>query len=130
MDVFKYAVKNKLRFYYKGVCTIEDLYDIPLNDLDNMYGALKREQKNLGVDSLLNKKTSAEKEIAIKIEIIESIVRDRLADQEKATKAQETRERNRRIAEIIADKEDAALNDMSLDDLKAMLASNEEEEDE
>lgn len=130
MDIFKYAVKKKLRFNYRGLCTIEDLYDIPLNDLDSMYGALKRRQKNLGSDSLLNKKSSEEKEVAIKIEIIETIVRDRLADQEKATKAQETRERNRRIAEIIADKEDAALHDMSLDDLKAMLASNEEEEDE
>lgn len=130
MDIFKYAVKNKLRFNYKGLCTIEDLYDIPLSDLDGMYGALKRRQKNFGVDSLLNKKSSEEKEVGIKIEIIETIVRDRLADQAKATKAQQTREKNRRIAEIIADKEDAALHDMSLDDLKAMLASNDEEEDE
>ena len=130
MDVFKYAVKNKLRFNYKGLCTIEDLYDIPLNDLDNMYGALKRQQKNFGSDSLLNKKSSEEKEVAIKIEIIENIVRDRLADQAKATKAQQTRERNKRIAEIIADKEDAALHDMSLDDLKAMLTSNGEDEEE
>ena len=49
---------------------------------------------------------------------------DRLADIEKAKKVQQTRERNRRIAQIIADKEDAALNDMSLEDLKAMLASD------
>jgi len=130
MDIFKYAVKNKLRFNYKGLCTIEDLYDIPLSDLDGMYGALKRRQKNFGVDSLLNKKSSEEREVGIKIEIIETIVRDRLADQAKATKAQQTRERNKRIAEIIADKEDAALHDMSLDDLKAMLASNEEDEEE
>jgi len=130
MDIFKYAAKNKLRFNYKGLCTIEDLYDIPLSDLDGMYGALKRRQKNFGVDSLLNKKSSEEKEVGIKIEIIETIVRDRLADQAKATKAQQTREKNRRIAEIIADKEDAALHDMSLEDLKAMLASNDEESDE
>lgn len=130
MDIFKYAAKNKLRFNYKGLCTIEDLYDIPLSDLDGMYGALKRRQKNFGVDSLLNKKSSEEKEVGIKIEIIETIVRDRLADQAKATKAQQTREKNRRIAEIIADKEDAALHDMSLDDLKAMLASNDEDEEE
>lgn len=124
MDIFKYAVKNKLRFNYKGVCTVEDLYDIPLSGLDKMYGELKKQQKNFGEDSLLNKKSSEEKEIGIKIEIIESIVADRLADIDKAKKAQETRERNRRIAQIIADKEDAALNDMSLEDLKAMLASD------
>lgn len=124
MDIFKYAVKNKLRFNYKGVCTVEDLYDIPLSGLDKMYGELKKQQKNFGEDSLLNKKSSEEKEIGIKIEIIESIVADRLADIDKAKKAQQTRERNRRIAQIIADKEDAALNDMSLEDLKAMLASD------
>ena len=124
MDIFKYAIKNKLRFNYKGVCTVEDLYDIPLSGLDKMYGELKKQQKNFGEDSLLNKKSSEEKEIGIKIEIIESIVADRLADIDKAKKAQQTRERNRRIAQIIADKEDAALNDMSLEDLKAMLASD------
>ena len=124
MDIFKYAVKNKLRFNYKGVCTVEDLYDIPLSGLDKMYGELKKQQKNFGEDSLLNKKSSEEKEIGIKIEIVESIVADRLADIEKAKKVQQTRERNRRIAQIIADKEDAALNDMSLEDLKAMLASD------
>lgn len=124
MDIFKYAVKNKMRFSYKGVCTVEDLYDIPLSGLDKMYVELKKQQKNFGEDSLLNKKSSEEKEIGIKIEIIESIVTDRLADIDKAKKAQQTRERNRRIAQIIADKEDAALNDMSLEDLKAMLASD------
>ena len=124
MDIFKYAVKNKLRFNYKGVCTVEDLYDIPLSGLDKMHWELKKQQKNFAEDSLLNKKSSGEKEIGIKIEIIESIVDDRLADIEKAKKAQQTRERNRRIAQIIADKEDAALNDMSLEDLKAMLASD------
>lgn len=124
MDIFKYAVKNKLRFNYKGVCTVEDLYDIPLSGLDKMYGELKKQQKNFGEDSLLNKKSSEEKEIGIKIEIVESIVADRLADIDRAKKAQQTRERNRRIAQIIADKEDAALNDMSLEDLKAMLVSD------
>ena len=124
MDIFKYAVKNKMRFSYKGVCTVEDLYDIPLSGLDKMYWELKKQQKNFGEDSLLNKKSSEEKEIGIKIEIIESIVADRLADIDRAKKVQQTRERNRRIAQIIADKEDAALNDMSLEDLKAMLASD------
>lgn len=124
MDIFKYAIKNKLRFNYKGVCTVEDLYDIPLSGLDKMYGELKKQQKGFGEDSLLNKKSSEEKEVGIKIEIIENIVADRLADIDKAKKAQQTRERNRRIAQIIADKEDAALNDMSLEDLKAMLASD------
>lgn len=127
MDIFKYAVKKKLRFNYKGLCTIEDLYDIPLSDLDSMYGALKRRQKNFGSDSLLNKKSSEEKEVAIKIEIIENIVADRFADIDKAKKAQQIREKNRRIAEIIADKEDAALHEMSLEDLKAMLTSDDNE---
>lgn len=124
MDIFKYAIKNKLRFNYKGVCTVEDLYDIPLSGLDKMYGELKKQQKGFGEDSLLNKKSSEEKEVGIKIEIIENIVADRLADIDKAKKMQQTRERNRRIAQIIADKEDAALNDMSLEDLKAMLTSD------
>lgn len=130
MDIFKYAVKNKIRFSYKGICTVEDLYDIPLDGLDRMYGELKKQQKNFGEDSLLNKKSSEEKEVSIKIKIIETIVADRLADIDKATKAKQTQARNRRIAQIIADKEDAALNDMSLEDLRAMLTTDVGDEEE
>ena len=51
-DIFKIAAKKKYRFNYRGVCTVEDLWDIPLEELDKMYAKLKKEQKNLGEDSL------------------------------------------------------------------------------
>ena len=69
-DIFKIAAKKKYRFSYRGTCTVEDLWDIPLEELDKMYAKLKKEQKNLGEDSLLTKETKENKELNYKIEII------------------------------------------------------------
>ena len=129
-DIFKIAAKKKYRFNYRGVCTVEDLWDSPLEELDKMYAKLKKEQKNLGEDSLLTKETKENKELNYKIEIIKAVVEDRLRAKERAARAAEIKAQNQRILEIMADKEDAALRDKNIDELEEMLVELDGEEDE
>ena len=56
-----------------------------------------------------------------KIEIIKIIVADKLAAKERAQKAASQRIQNQRILEIMADKQDAALKEKSIEELQAML---------
>ena len=58
MNIFEYAVENKLRFPYKGNISTEDLYSLSVSDLDMIYKTLKREAKRNGEESLLATKSN------------------------------------------------------------------------
>lgn len=126
-DLFKIAVKNKYRFTYKGVQTVEDLWDLSVEELDKIYKTLKTKQKSEAEESLLATTSNEDKELNNKIEIIKTIVADKLSDKEKSIKAAERRAKNRRILEIMADKQEDELKSKSLDELKAMLEADDDE---
>lgn len=125
MDLFKIAAKKKYRFNYRGLISVEDLWDLDVEALDSIYKNLKKQQKNSQEESLLDTVSKEEKEINNKIEIIKTIVNDKLAAKERAVKAAEKRSQNQRILEIMADKQDAALKEKSIEELQAMLVSDE-----
>lgn len=129
-DLFKIAVKNKYRFTYKGVQTVEDLWDLSVEELDKIYKTLKTKQKSEAEESLLATTSKEDKELNNKIEIIKTIVADKLSDKEKSVKAAERRAKNRRILEIMADKQEDELKSKSLDELKAMLEADDDDESE
>lgn len=128
-DLFKVATKKKYRFNFKGVLSVEDLWDLTVEDLDKIYKGLKSKLKDVAEESLLNTVSKEDKELNNKIEIVKIIVADKLAAKEKAEKAQLQKQQNQRILEIIADKQDAALKEKSLEELTAMLTPSDTEDD-
>lgn len=129
-DLFKIATKKKYRFSYKGQVTVEDLWDLSVEELDKIYKNLKSLQKNASEESLLQTATKEDKEVNNKIEIIKTIVTDKLAAKDRAMKAASQRARNQRILEIMADKQDAALKEKSIEELQDMLITEDVEDDE
>ena len=128
-NIFKNATKKKYRFNFRGVCTVEDLWDLSVENLDLIYKALKKQQKENDGESLLTTVTKEDKALAEKIEIVKEIVVDKLAAAEKARNAAKKRAENQRILEIIADKKDETLKEKSIEELQAMLfVENNEEE--
>lgn len=125
-DLFKVAAKKKYRFNFKGQITVEDLWDLSVEDLDRIYKNLKSQQKNASEESLLQTVSKEDRELSNKIEIVKTVVMDKLAAKERALKAAEKKAQNQRILEIMADKQDAALKEKSIDELQVMLASSEE----
>lgn len=128
-DLFKIASKKKYRFTYKGVVTVEDLWDLSVEELDKIYKSLKSKQKAEAEESLLATTSKEDKELNNKIEIVKIIVADKLEAKERATKSAEKRAKNQRILEIMADKADAELKAKSLDELRAMLDDDSEEDE-
>ncbi len=128
-DLFKNAAKKKYRFQFRGVCTVEDLWDLSLENLDTIYKSLKKQQRESTEESLLEKVSKEDKILNEKIEIVKEIVADKLKAQERAKNALKRKAENQRILEIIADKKDAALKEKSMEELEAMLITEEEEED-
>lgn len=129
-DLFKVATKKKYRFNYKGQVTVEDLWDLSVEELDKIYKNFKSLQKNASEESLLQTVTKEDKELNNKIEIIKTIVTDKLAAKDRAMKAASQRAQNQRILEIMADKQDAALKEKSIEELQNMLITEDIEDDE
>lgn len=129
-DLFKIATKKKYRFSYKGQVTVEDLWDLSVEELDKIYKNLKSLQKNASEESLLQTVTKEDKELNNKIEIIKTIVTDKLAAKDRAMKAASQRAQNQRILEIMADKQDAALKEKSIEELQNMLITEDIDDEE
>ena len=121
MNIFEYAVENKLRFTYKGNISTEDLYSLSVNDLDTIYKTLKREAKRNGEESLLATKSNDDVALDTKIEIVKHIVEKKLAQVEARKTAAANKAKKDKILSILEEKQDAALKNMSEEDLRKML---------
>lgn len=121
MNIFEYAVENKLRFPYKGLISTEDLYALSVSDLDTIYKTLKREAKRNGEESLLATKSNDDVALDTKIEIVKHIVEKKLAQVEARKTAAANKAKKEKILSILEEKQDAALKNMSEEDLRKML---------
>lgn len=121
MNIFEYAVENKLRFPYKGLISAEDLYALSVSDLDTIYKTLKREAKRNGEESLLATKSNDDVALDTKIEIVKHIVEKKLAQVEARKTAAANKAKKEKILSILEEKQDAALKNMSEEDLRKML---------
>ena len=120
-NIFKYAAKKALRFPYKGMASDEDLFDLGLNELDNIYKTLKKQQKNDAGESLIEDKTPQDTQLEIKLAIVKEIFDDKKASIDKAKKTAEKKAQAQKILSIMNRKQDEALQNMSMEELQAQL---------
>jgi len=121
INIFEYAAKNKLRFPFRGSIGTEDLYDLSPANLDSIYKTLSREAKKNEEESLLADKSADDVQLSVKIDIVKYIVAEKLAAIERAKKAAATKLQAEKIRAILAKKQDAALEEMSPEELQKML---------
>ena len=121
INIFEFAVRNKLRFPFKGMISVEDLFDLSLTNLDSIYKTLNKQIKQSEEESLLSTKTNVDTELEVQIAIVKHIVSVKLAEQDARDKARTKREQKQKIMSIIAAKQDEALQNSSIDDLQKML---------
>lgn len=120
-ELFIVASRQKFRFPFKGVATVEDLWDLGVHDLDTIFKALNSQKKQAQEESLLAVKTKEDSVLDAKIEIVKYIVTTKLAEAEQKRIRSEQREKKNRIAEILADKQDEELRGKSVEELQKML---------
>ena len=121
MNIFEYAVRNKIRFPFKGMISVEDLWDLSLANLDSIYKTLNKQVKQSEEESLLITKTSVDTELEVQIAIVKHIVSVKLEEQNAREQAAAKKAQKQKIMAIIASKEDEALQNSSVDDLRKML---------
>lgn len=120
-NLFEIATRNRYRFNYKGVMTVEDLWSLRVEDLDAIFKMLNRQKKTADEDSLLATKSAEDQDLANKIDIVRYIVSVKLAEAADRVSAAEKKAQRDKILEIVAKKKDKALEDMGIDDLMKKL---------
>lgn len=120
-NIFEYATRNKVRFSFRGLISVEDLWDLSLTNLDAIYKDLKKQTKQSEEESLLNIKNQEDELLNVQIEIVKYIVSVKLAEKEAREKASAKKAQKQKIMSIIAAKQDEALQNSSIDDLQKML---------
>ena len=120
-NIFEAASKNKYRYPYKGMITTEDLWDLTPTQLDIVYKALNKGVSEAQVSSLMCKVTEVDAELLNKIEIVKYIFNAKEAEAEARKNDAAKHAKKQRILDILAQKQEDALQSMSEDDLKKML---------
>jgi hypothetical protein len=121
--MFEIATRTKMRFPFKGMISVEDLWDLNVRDLDNVFKTLNAQVKKSQEESLLATKSKEEETLAMQIDIVKHIVEIKLAEAEAVQHSKEVKEKKQKIMEIISAKQDEALHNMSVEDLQAMLGN-------
>ncbi len=121
MNIFEIATRNKYRFPHRGMLTVEDLWDLPLYSLDQVFKSLNKDVKQAQEESLMSTPNAEDTELFNKIEIVKFIFDAKRAESEARKAAAASAEKRQHILEVLARKQNKALEDMSEDELVQML---------
>lgn len=122
MSMFEKAIRTKVRFPFKGLISTEDLFDLSVENLDSIFKTLNSQLKQVKEESLLTTKSKQDEELDLKIEIVKHVVKTKLEEEQNRLKAKDQKEKKQKILEILATKQDADLQNKSVDELRAMLS--------
>ena len=131
-NLFQLASRQKFRFQsIKGELTTEQLWDLPLTarggfDLDSVAKQVAAELKAAGEESFVKKNSNPVKtKLEAKLEIVKHVIAAKLEDAEKATKASQNQEERQRLLAVLNRKQDAALEELTPEQIQARLAELE-----
>ena len=138
MEIYKKASKKKLRFNTnRGVLSVEHLWDLPKEEIRELVvKAREAAKKSSGevndtelsfLDAPVKTKATDDE---LRFEILKDIYLTKKSAEEKAQKRAEAKENNKKILDLIARKQDEALEKKSITQLETMLESEEEDDEE
>jgi hypothetical protein len=122
--MFKQASKLKLRFQTnRGLLSMEQLWDLKQNELSDAVKQVKKVLKKSDDDELsfLEDSKTVDVENQLRFDILKDIYLTKKKEAEELRDQAANKENNQKILAIIAEKQEGALKEMSIDDLKKLL---------
>jgi hypothetical protein len=120
-NMFEVAIRGKFRFEFKGLQSVESLWDLTVRDLDTIFKGLNAQLKEVKEESLLDTKTKQDEELDIKIEIVKYIVKTKLEEEKSKVDAKAKREEKQKLLELLASKKDDNLKNMSAEEIQKRI---------
>lgn len=125
-DCFEIATRQHLRIQYRGNLGVEDLWDLPTDQLNEVYIGLRKHQKDSESESLIETKTNDSNELDISIMLVKHIFQIKMDEKNALKIKREKAARKKRIRELIAQKEDETLMSASKEELEKLLNEDDE----
>ena len=130
MNLFELATRQAFRFpSNKGPLTTEQLWDLPLQsrtnfDLDSVAKAVNAQLKAVTEESFVATTEKPGKALAERqLEIVKHIIATKIAENEHARTLAERRAKREKLLGLLEKKQDATLEGMSIEQIKAELAA-------
>ena len=123
MNIFERAAKEKIRFEFRGLIATEDLWDLTIENLDELFQQTYAQLKAQSGEGLLL--TGVQNPISDYLRLQADLIRYVFEDKQKMAADFKMKklqnEKKKRIMEIITDKQDETLAGKSIAELKEML---------
>ena len=121
--MFEKAVRNKLRWNYKGSLNVEDLWTLELYELNELYMKLAKDARASakGLDSLIDVDEDDDSLETLRMDIVKHIFMTKKAEADSRQMAAIQKQKSARILDIIARKKDAELESMSVEELEKLI---------
>lgn len=120
--MYKEALQKKLRFKTnKGMITTEDLFDLSLQNLNTLAIMLDKKISEAPKKSFIEELPAGENDDELRFSIVKDVINIKLKARKDNINRAQIDARNKRIAKLIAKKEDEALENKSIEELRAMI---------
>jgi hypothetical protein len=119
-NIYKQALRQNIRFEFKGLRSTEELWNLSVEQLDSIFQILNAQRKTKSEESLLSTQNAETAELDLKLEIIRDIVATLLQEKAEREEAANTAVRKQRILETIARKKDDELGYLSVGELEEL----------
>ena len=130
MNIFEYAARSKIRFQStKGELTVEQLWDVPLRSRDDfnlnaVAKAANKAWKDISEESFVETTKTPEhirRETAL--EIVKYVIDTKLAEENLAKLRADNKIEKEKLLEILAEKQDGKLSELSEKELRRRIAA-------
>jgi hypothetical protein len=118
-NIYKQAIRKHVRFEFKGLRSVEELWDLNLQQLDSIFKALSVQRQAIS-ETLLSIKDAETTELDLKIEIVRDVVATLLKEKEDREEAANNAARKQKILTAIARKKDDELANLSVAELEEL----------
>jgi len=120
--MYKEAVRQQLRFSTPKVnLSLEQLWSLTPNELDTLAVSLDTEYNESGKKSFLVKRSVKDKTAKLKLDIVLDVLNTISEEIEVARTKAEDKAHNKKILELISEKQDETLKGKSIKQLEALL---------
>lgn len=122
MNIFEKASKLKVRFgTSKGLCNTEDLWDLPLTQVDRLAVSLHAKLESTDTVSFLTTVTPTNTLVKLQFDIVKSVLDNRVTERDAKVARAAKADQKKRILALIASKQDEQFAGQSIEDLTAEL---------